>query len=539
MSRWVLLPVVLLLGGALALTWRLQDDPDSTSAQAGQEQQREPEPTLQSWTPTEHQVSQARRIVEDLTLDELAGQLIVARHVSEKDSLRLVRERHVAGVMVTGQRPTDGGDDPLAQVKDLNGELRAAGADRGVPVLLPIDQEGGLVARIEEPMTVFGSFMGAGAAVAGDPQEGAQAVRQAAAGSGAELREAGFTMVLAPVADLSIGPDHPAIGSRSPSSDPEVAARTVLAAVEGYGDAALLSTVKHFPGHNVDEDSHDLLPTLESSEEELGERDLVPFVAAIEQRAPAVMVGHLDVPALDAGTPASLSREVVTGWLRDRLGFEGVIISDALDMGAVTAGRPAEEAVVATLRAGNDLALMPVDADAAHAAVVEALESGRLEEEQARASATRTVSWLLAQDASTALPGGPGSADEAAQEVARAGLSIVTRPCGRPLDVDAVEPVGPPGPVARFRAAAQDVGLTLGGGTRVALIGADGVVHDGDVAVATDTPYPLARSQASVRIALHGSGEPAMRALAEVLAGDAPAGGSLSVEVPGLEPTSC
>lgn len=490
------------------------------------------------WSPNDAQWTEAREVVEGLSRAELAGQLIVARHSGSETSLELVRDLHLAGVLVNDVDLIAGEGDAVARIATFNAELAEAGRERGVPVLRPVDQEGGLVARVQEPLTRFGTFMGAGAAVAGDPDAGTLRVREAAAGSAAELRAVGYNAVFAPVADLSIGADQPGIGSRSAGSDPEVVADAVVATVQGHGDAGVLSAVKHFPGHNVTADSHRGLPVLDVPRETLERRDLLPFVASVEHGAPAVMTGHLDVTALDAGTAASLSRVVVTDLLRDDLGHEGLIISDALDMAAVAQSHPGGEATVRALAAGSDVALMPVDARVAHTAVVEALRTGRLPLEQARDSATRTVAWLLAQEATEPLPGEPGRANDAARDLALAGAVVVTGPCERLLPDDVVTPVGDPAVVARFTEAARRAGLEVGSGPRLAFVGT-GQAEAAEIVVATDSPYPLARTQAPVRIAMHGSGAPAMEALVDVLVDEAQPGGRLSVEVPGLEARTC
>lgn len=529
--------VIMGAAGAGAVAWR--GEPDATAGPSAGEAKpaQDPDPP---WRPSEDEVEQARAMAAGLNLSDLAGQLIVARHFGNEASLELVRDKHFAGVLVTSPQILDvATSDPLEQVKAFNTELNEAGDKRGVPVLVPIDQEGGLVARLGEPLTPFPSFMTSGAAFAGDPTGAAEVVRAAARASGAELRAVGYNAAFAPIGDLTVGADDPIIGSRSAGSDAEAAAAAVAAAVRGYGDAGLLSSVKHFPGHNVTEDSHRKLPRLDRSRSELAARDLKPFAAAMDVDAPSIMTGHLNVPALDDGVPASMSRAVVTDWLRKGLGYDGVIISDSLGMGPIMKRYPGGKAAVAALKAGSDLALMPAKNDAAHTAVLAALESGELPEKQARASAARTIAWLLHQKQSDPLPGEPGSGSEESEAVSAAGVTVVSRPCGEELDVETATPVGDPVAVTAFREAAADAGLTIGSGTTISFIGTGGTVTPGDIAVTTDAPYALARSAASHRIALYGTGQPAMRALIEVLTGRADAPGELPVEIPGLEPTRC
>ena len=529
---------VLAVGGASAVVATSGSDPEPSAAPAAPAASPTPEePT--AWGPTDAEVEAARVSAEGLTLEELAGQLIVARHFDDESSLALVRDQHFAGVMVTGDRILDvASEDPLSSVTAFNDELRAVGEERGAPVMVPIDQEGGLVARLKQPLTVFPTAMSAGAAITGDPESGAAAVTAAARASGSELRAAGFNAVFAPGGDTTIGPDDPIIGTRSPGSDPEVVAQAVTAAVDGYSEAGIISAAKHFPGHNVDVDSHEGLPVLDSDMARLEAHDLVPFEAVIADSAPAIMTGHIDVPALDPGVPASLSRKAVTGELRDRLGFDGLVVSDSLGMGAVMNDYPGGEAAVAAIEAGSDLALMPADNMAAYDAMLKALRSGDLPEAQARASAARTIAWLSHVEASP-MPddGAPGSHDEESEALSAAAVTVVSEPCEDTEPPTSFVPYGSPGVVAAFTEAAQDAGVGIGSGPSVILLGYGSAGATGDIVVSTDRPFALNTSQAATKIALYGDGVPAMRALVDVLTGRAEASGAVPVD--GVDVGTC
>lgn len=479
------------------------------------------------WWPTPEEERRARELADGLTLEQLAGQLLIVRHFSNDQSLALVRDQHFAGVMVTGDRILDiTTNDPLSSVTAFNDQIRALGEQRGIPTLIPIDQEGGLVARLRAPLTEFPTHMSAGAAIAGDPGA-AEVVEAAAKASGAELRAAGFNAAFAPVADVTIGPEDPIIGSRSAGSDPQVVAAAVAAVVRGYGEAGVLTSVKHFPGHNVDEDSHHGLPVLDSDVERLRSHDLVPFLDAIDLAAPAIMTGHLSVTALDPGVPASLSRAVITGELRERLGYDGLIISDSLGMGAVHNANPDGKAALEALKAGSDLALMPADNLAAYEAVLAALASGEYDEQQARDSAARVIAHALHVEDS-GVTAEAGSSIEASTALSAAAVTLAT--CDPIEPVDSVIPAGNAESVARFREAAAELGFGTGSGPVVRFIGYGGGGTTGDIVVATDTPYALARSSAPTKIALYGRNLGAMRALVAVLRGDAEAPGALPVD---------
>ena len=236
---------------------------------------------------------------------------------------------------------------------------RAHRADgRDWPAVIGVDQEGGLVSHLRGIATEFPPFAASGVAIASQGKAGERAVTEAARATGLELRGFGFTWVFAPVADVTIGAADPTIGTRSPSADPALASRAITAAVTGYDDVGVVSTTKHFPGHgSVTADSHETLPTLGAGLGALRARDLKPFESAVAAGAPAVMMAHLDVPALQRGLPSSQAPKVYD-FLREDLGFEGLAITDSLGMGAALSQ---DFPAVRSLQAGADLLLMPVD----------------------------------------------------------------------------------------------------------------------------------------------------------------------------------
>ncbi|MDH2413171.1 glycoside hydrolase family 3 N-terminal domain-containing protein [Nocardioides sp. CER19] len=200
---------------------------------------------------------------------------------------------------------------------------------------------------------------------------------------GADLAAAGIDLDLGPVADVNSNPDNPVIGTRSFGSDPGIAAEHVAAWVRGLQETGVAACVKHFPGHgDTGEDSHLALPVLDVPLTTLRERELLPFAAAVAAGTRAVMTSHIVVPALDPELPATLS-PVVLGLLRDELGFDGVIVSDALDMAGASASRGIPEAAVLSLAAGADFLCVGPDKPASlvreiQAAIVDAVDGGRL-----------------------------------------------------------------------------------------------------------------------------------------------------------------
>ncbi len=349
--------------------------------------------TPSSWGPTLGEIEEARALVATWTPEQLAGQVIVGRFhgTDPEEPARMVRELHLAGVSVTGANVLD-----QEQVLAMTTALAQAARDDGrdFPPVIGVDQEGGYVSHLRGIATEFPHFQTAGLAIEADAGLGRRVTRQAALTTGLELRGLGFTWVFAPVADVTIGAADPTIGPRSPSEDPAIAAQAIGAAIKGYDDAGIVSTVKHFPGHGTaTNDSHDTLPVVDSSLAEIRTHDLPPFETAIARRAPAVMLSHLDLTAVAPGVPASMAPEVYE-LLRDDLGFEGVTITDSLGMGAV-GGRPTP--ALQALQAGADLLLMPVDTAATHQIVVDAIKSGAVSRERVEEAAARVVALQMWQ----------------------------------------------------------------------------------------------------------------------------------------------
>lgn len=339
------------------------------------------------WGPTAGELDEARELVATYSSEQLAGQVIVGRYAGTDPEVpaQLVRDLHLAGVCVTADNVLD-----EAQVLATTAAVSQAVADSGrdFPAVIGVDEEGGTVAHLRGVATTFPAFAAAGSAIDNAGRRGRVAVEDAAYATGMELRALGFTWVYAPVADVTIGAADVTIGSRSPSTDPELAGAAVKQAVTGYDRSGTVSTTKHFPGHGgATADSHLTLPVLTETMAELEARDLPPFEKAIQAGAPSVMIGHLDVQALAPGTPSSIAPETYA-YLREELGFGGVAITDSLGMGAV-AGIPA--LAVKALAAGADLLLMPADTRRTHATVTAALEDGTLDRARVEEAAARVV----------------------------------------------------------------------------------------------------------------------------------------------------
>lgn len=346
----------------------------------------------------------------------------------------LVAKHHVGGICYF---PAGKDGATPRRIGQVINELQAAAE---VPLLIAIDQEGGLVTRMREPATRWPSAM---AQAAGGDWD---AVRVIARESAAELRAVGALHPFTPVADVNIEPNNLVIGIRSASSSPHVVAEYVRAVIAGVAEAGWASCVKHFPGHgNVIVDSHHGLPELPTSPQGWEAAEAIPFRAAIETGVDAIMIGHLRVPAFDpTGSPATFSRAIVTGLLRGRLGYAGLIVSDALDMaGAQYPGGPGA-ACVAALRAGIDQLLMPRDLGACIEAVLAAVRARELDEAELRRSAERVLALKTKLASATPIQSADDPVADAAAAITRCltwrdpGLTFVLPP-GSPVTIIADE----------------------------------------------------------------------------------------------------
>ncbi|HEV8656013.1 MAG TPA: glycoside hydrolase family 3 N-terminal domain-containing protein [Candidatus Limnocylindria bacterium] len=315
------------------------------------------------------------KFVSGLSPEHRAGQtMAIAFHGTQITSAveEMIRVRGVGGIILRAENAPGRGE-----LQRICADLQRIAAEAKVPQLfLAIDQEGGSVARVA--LTVFPSQM----ALAATPDPAA-AVRRAAAITADELLEAGVNWNLAPVADVNNEPLNPIIGNRSYGSEPQRVASLVDAAVRAYAAATMLCCAKHFPGHGAATvDSHVGLPLIDVDRARLDRVELVPFRQAIAAGVPAIMLAHLLVPALDPtpALPASLSRRIVTDLLRGELGFNGIILTDDLEMGALaTIGEAA--AGLRALQAGADFVLFRFDETAqrdGHRLIVDAARNGTL-----------------------------------------------------------------------------------------------------------------------------------------------------------------
>src|SRR5579884_747882 len=292
---------------------------------------------------------------DDLTLEEQIGQLFMVGFRGTTPSpeiLDMISRYHVGGVILFSRNVQD-----TQQVLELTGSLQEAARAAGhrFPLLIAIDQENGAVQRLGRGATQFSGNMALGAIGS------EQIAHDIAFATGRELRALGLNMNLAPVVDVNNNPANPVIGVRSFGEDPQQVARLACAQIRGYQDAGVATCLKHFPGHgDTATDSHLAMPTVPYEMERLESLELVPFRSGIAAGTDCVMTAHIYFPALMGTTnlPATLSPAVIRRLLREQLGFQGVILTDCLEMNAVSETVGVGRGAVLAKQAGNDLILI-------------------------------------------------------------------------------------------------------------------------------------------------------------------------------------
>ena len=346
-----------------------------------------------------------RSLISRMTLPEKVGQLFVMRvyghsatapdqadidanlsEIGVRTAAELIAKYRVGGIIYfTWAHNTR---DPHQIAGLSNGIQKASlGQPRGLPVLVATDQEHGIVCRIGAPATLFPGAMAIGA---GGSLADARTLGRI---SGAELRAMGVNQDYSPDADVNVNPANPVIGVRSFGADPDAVAGLVAAEVKGYQSSQVAATAKHFPGHgDTAVDSHFGFPVITHSREVWEALDAVPFRAAVKAGIDSIMTAHIMVPALDdSGDPATLSHPIVTGILRGELGYDGVVITDALGMEGVRQKYGDDRVPVLALKAGVDQLLNPPSLDIAWNAVLKAVRDGELTEARLDESILRVL----------------------------------------------------------------------------------------------------------------------------------------------------
>ncbi|PRY01533.1 glycoside hydrolase family 3 protein [Allonocardiopsis opalescens] len=507
-----------------------------------------------------HQVD-IEAVLDGMSTEQRVGQLLMPTvpGTTAEEAAPLVEQYHLGGVIYFPENLAD-----AEQIAEMSSGLQEAGraASAGAPLLLGVDQEQGLVARLGSIVTEFPDAMAIGAT--GSTDDAATLGRI----TGTELRALGINTDFVPVGDVNVNPDNPVIGIRSFGADPEAVSAMVAAEVGAFRQAGVATSVKHFPGHgDTATDSHTGLPVIETGRADWEATDLPPFRAAIEAGTDMVMVGHLSMPALDdSGDPATLSEPIVTGVLREELGFEGVVVTDALNMEAVRESHGDGEVAVRALEAGVDLLLMPPDLDLAYNALLTAVEEERISSERLEESVRRVLELkarlgLFPEQAAES--GADAPAEIRSQESLAAAQGVADRSVTllRNDEVDGapVLPAAEGATVHVSGSGAETLAAALGesgvevvtegpAGADLAVVGTNGARGDAEqraavaalvdtgtpvVAVAVGTPYDVAALPGIAGyLATYSGQEVSLRAAARVITGEVAPSGRLPVAVP-------
>lgn len=345
----------------------------------------------------------AQDYLSEMTLEEKVGQLFLIRIESLGTDLTVAEVHHgskygtlewteeltkalehypAGGFVLFGKNISD-----PEQLWALTAAIEEASP---CPALISIDEEGGRVARIgnnqQFDVPHYQSMEAIGAS--GDPSQ----AKAAGLAIGSYLKEYGIHLDFAPVADVNTNPYNVVIGDRAFGSNPESVSQMVSAAIDGFHEAGIMTCIKHFPGHgDTQDDTHAGSVVLNKSWEELLSCELIPFMDALPD-TDMVMVSHISLPNVTSdGLPASLSRELLEGKLRRELGYEGIIITDSMAMGAITDHYTSAESAVLALQAGADIILMPEDYRAAYEGVLQAVQEGAITVERLDESVLRIL----------------------------------------------------------------------------------------------------------------------------------------------------
>lgn len=379
---------------------------DEVEQEGASQQTKEDSATREEETKT--QESEIDQKLEELTLQEKIAQMFMIT----PDALTGVqgtwnpgevtetayKERPVGGLIMMENNLVS-----QDQIKTWNDTITGFSKEVvGVEPFLSVDEEGGTVARIAGNAALgienVGNMSEIGAS--GDSQKAYDAGETI----GTYLKELGFNMDFAPMADVWTNQENTVAQYRAFGSDPETVSEMVSEAIKGLHSQGIYTVAKHFPGHGgTSGDSHEGTVYLNSTKEELESCEFLPFQAAIDADTEFVMVGHISLPnILEDDTPASLSEEVVTEMLRNDLGFDGIVITDAMNMGAITNNYTSAEAAVQAVQAGVDMILMPQDFEDAYQGILSAVNSGTISEDRIDESVRRILEVKMGESGESA-----------------------------------------------------------------------------------------------------------------------------------------
>jgi len=359
-------------------------------------------------------------IISQMTLEQKVGQMLLAGIEGKKiDSSmkKMIAEQHVGGIILYKNNFSD-----VAGSVRLVNELKKANNGNPAPLFISVDQEGGKVSRLPKEFETMPSADKVGRT--GDPE----LAKEMGVLLSEELNLMGFNLNFAPVLDINSNPKNPVIGSRSFGKDAELVTKMGIAVMKGLQEGGTIPVVKHFPGHgDTSVDSHLDLPIVNKSTKQLETLEWVPFRAAIENGTDAVMVAHILFPLIDPDAPASFSKIIINEQLRGTLGFEGVVITDDMTMGAIADHYGIEEAAVKSVQAGSDILLIAHGYNTerkVYDKLLQSVKSGQISESRIDDSVRRILSLKRKYGLSDELVSTP-AADDLPNDEIRQWLSLL------------------------------------------------------------------------------------------------------------------
>ena len=325
--------------------------------------------------------------IRNLTLEEKIGQMIfagISGTVADEKAIRLITEDKVGGIIFNGHNLVS----PDQTISYVNA-LKSANAKNRVPLFFGVDQEGGRVSKLPGDLVKIPSSLKIGSF--SNPDFSFEIGKAL----GELVKAYGFNIDFAPVLDINSNPNNPVIGDRSFGISPEIVSSLGIATMKGLQEVNIIPTIKHFPGHgDTSVDSHLALPVIEKSIEELEELELIPFANAIEAGADMVMIAHLLLPEIDENLPSSLSKTIISDILREKLNYNGVVITDDMTMKAIDSNYGLDEAAVLSVQAGTDIVMVANDydkIDSVLSALIDAVTSGEISEDRIDESVRRIL----------------------------------------------------------------------------------------------------------------------------------------------------
>ncbi|OAB37944.1 glycoside hydrolase family 3 [Paenibacillus macquariensis subsp. macquariensis] len=331
---------------------------------------------LKPTEPTEPEDA-AKELLKGMTTAEKIGQLVVVGMegtIIDEDSRKFIEDFHVGGFIFYKDNIEN-----TQQALSLINDLKKSNVANKVPLWMSVDEEGGRVTRMPKEFLKLPTNKAIG------KKNDTKISNEVGQILGRELQGFGLNMDFAPVLDINSNPNNPVIGDRSFGNQAKLVSSLGIATMKGLESQGVVPVIKHFPGHgDTSVDSHIGLPVVENDLERLHKLELVPFQDAIKQQAEVVMIAHLLMPKVDPDVPASLSKKIITDLLRDELGFNGIVMTDDMTMGAIAENYDLQKASVQTVLAGTNIVLIGHDAKKGQSviqALTDAVNHGKISED--------------------------------------------------------------------------------------------------------------------------------------------------------------